>query len=100
MTLTLPAPASLHGDQLLKELRAAGAEVDRLVLEGDDLEIHGTADATVVRRVLAAHVPQSEAAAPSLTDRLAAVEARLDKAAAASVTGDAAKLRDNLKPAT
>lgn len=39
-------------------------------------------------------------AAPSLGDRLAAVEARLDKAATASVTGEAAKLRDNLKPAT
>lgn len=37
-------------------------------------------------------------AVPSMGERLAAVEARLDKAASAAVTGEAAKLRDNLKP--
>ena len=34
---------------------------------------------------------------PTLAERLATVEARLDKAAGAAVTGDAAKLRDNLR---
>lgn len=37
---------------------------------------------------------------PSLDERVAAVEVRLDKAANAAVTGEAAKLRDNLKPVT
>ncbi len=31
-------------------------------------------------------------------DRLDRIEARLDRAAAAQVTGDAAKLRDQMKP--
>lgn len=60
------------------------------------------------RPMTAAEVKQAEAdrlaaeaaaagAAPSMADRLAAVEARLDKAASVAVTGDAAKLRDNLR---
>lgn len=39
----------------------------------------------------------AEPTPPTLADRLAAVEARLDKAASVTVTGDAAKLRDNLR---
>lgn len=42
--------------------------------------------------------PETEPEKPSTDDRLAALEARLDRAAATAVTGDAAKVRDGLKP--
>lgn len=58
-----------------------------------------TAEVKQAEKDLAAAVAAEAAPAPpTLAARLAAVEARLDKAATASVTGEAAKLRDNLKP--
>lgn len=99
--LTFPLPAALNGMALAAELRAVGLDVsDQGVhVVGDELHIDAT-DRARVERVLAAHVPPAPAAPTvDLAERLAAVEARLDKAASAAVTGEAAKLRDNLKPA-
>lgn len=97
MMLTFTAPAELHGDALTAELAAAGLTAD-IYIEGDTLYVSGTDDRAGVQKVLAAHVPPPPSTEPDLAERLAAVEARLDKAANAAVTGDAAKLRDNLKP--
>ena len=44
-------------------------------------------------------VTEPAEARPTLEDRVAALEARANRAAAAEVAGDAAKLRDALKPA-
>lgn len=50
--------------------------------------------------IAAAEAEAAKPPVPTVADRLAAVEERLDKAANATVTGEAAKLRDNLKPTT
>lgn len=101
--LTLPAPAALNGEALADELTAALGRPVTVTLNGTDVEIVAPDDAPLDKAaatsVVKAHVPPTVKVESPLADRLAAVEARLDKAAAAAVTGEAAKLRDNLKPA-
>jgi hypothetical protein len=97
--LTFPVPAALHGDALADELHAAGLTDASVYVDRDRLIVSDVddADRTKVESVLAAHVPPVPTPPADLAERLAAVEARLDKAASVAVTGDAAKLRDNLR---
>lgn len=98
LTLTLPS-GEVRTDQLRDELAAAlGISAPYVDFYPDRVEVVGEVDGTMTaaaQAALDAHVP--EPPAPSIPDRLAAVEARLDRAAAAEVAGDAAKLRDGLR---
>lgn len=81
--------------QLAAEVGAALSASDTELVVADPAS---KVTAAQLRAAVDAHTPGPPA--PSIIDRLAAVEARLDKAASATVTGEAAKLRDNLKPST
>jgi hypothetical protein len=103
--LAVPAPALVHAPRLADEIAAAGySEVVIALTPADVVEVHvygqradgediAEGDRQTIAAVVAAHVPP-----PSPDDRLAAVEAELrgmrERAAAATVTGDAAAVRD------
>lgn len=73
---------------------AAPVGTDAIPLDGDRAGPGWTYDGTeFTPPAAAAESP------PTLEQRVAALEARADRAAAANVTGDAATLRDALKPA-
>jgi hypothetical protein len=103
--LALPAPALVHAPRLADEIAVAGYSEVVIALTPTDVgDVHvygvradggniGEADRATIAPIVAAHVPP-----PSPEDRLAAVEAELrgmrERAAAATVTGDAAAVRD------
>lgn len=99
--IEIPAPEPLAGDELAEQIEAAGHGPVDVTLAGDVVQVvprvDQTLDEAAVRKVVAAHVPSPPVVTPSTDDRLAAIEARLDKAAATPVTGEAAKLRDAIK---
>lgn len=86
----------LNGKKI--NLAQLAAEVGAPLTADETEVVADDVTATTLTAAVEKHTPAP--VAPSLADRLAAVEARLDKAATAAVTGEAAKLRDNLKPAT
>lgn len=97
----LPAPSPLNGHRLRAELRDAGIHIDsddepRLV----DGRLHfrlPDEERDTVTQVVDSHTGDPTPN-PTVEDRLAGLERRVDKAAAADVSGDAAKVRDGLKP--
>lgn len=69
--IVVPAPAALHGDALVAELRAAGIAVAQVVVVGHDLHIDAAEDQRPAAvRVVDAHVPPAPQADPD--DDLAA----------------------------
>lgn len=86
-----------EGERLRAAIEAETSQTATVVLVGDEWAVTTDADKATVKAVVDAHDGTPGPVPPTSEERLAAVEARLDRAANQDVSGDAAKLRDAVR---
>lgn len=99
---SIEVPGHVHVGHISTLLGGVPVEADT---DDDGSVVRADVSESALRDAIAAHDPAwinpdtPAAPSPSLQEQIDALQARLDKAAAVPVTGDAAVLRDSLKDA-